>query len=193
MNQKVAEKHLHSLLTAGLGLDLTDPNLVDTPKRMAKMFCQEFFVNIDKEFTDFKAFPNSRGYDQIVMFDHINFTSMCSHHFLPFTGLGWLLYIPHYTLIGASKAARLIDHYARRPQLQENLAHQVASKFHDNIKPKGVMVVLQAVHGCMSCRGVKQYAGAGMGTSVIMGCFKEEAIRNEALQMIAISMKIKEG
>lgn len=191
MNNRIAEKHLHSLLTAGLGLDLSDPNLVDTPKRMAKMFCEEFFCNIGKEFTDFKSFPNTRGYDQIISFNDIHFTSMCSHHFLPFTGLGWLLYIPNHKLIGASKAARLIEHYAKRPQLQENLAHQVASKFQEYIKPKGVMVVLQAVHGCMACRGVKQYAGAGMGTSVVMGCFRDGDVRNEAMNLIEISMKIK--
>ena len=191
MNQKIVEQHLEALLSDGLGFNLLDPNLSETPKRIAKMYCEEFFCNVGKEFEDFKAFPNDEDYSQIIMMNHINFTSMCSHHFLPFTGLAWVLYIPEDKLIGASKAARLVSWYAKRPQLQENLVHQIANRFMEVIKPKGVMILMQAVHQCMACRGVRQYAGAGMGTSVIRGCFKEEAIRNEALNMISISMKIK--
>ena len=191
MNQEAAEKHLTALLTTGLGLDLSDPNLVDTPKRMAKMYINEFFANVDKEFNDFKSFPNNNHYDQIIMFDHIHFTSMCSHHFLPFTGLAWLLYIPKDKLIGASKAARLIEHYAKRPQLQENLAHQVANRFWHTIKPLGVMVLMQAVHACMSCRGVRQYAGASMGTNIVKGYFLEQPhVKAEAMEMIKISQSV---
>ena len=192
MNQEAATKHLEALLTDGLGLDLSDPNLSGTPERIARMYTNEFFTNVGKDFTDFKTFPNKSNYNQIVMMDHIHFTSMCSHHFLPFTGLAWLLYIPEDKLIGASKAARLIEHYAKRPQLQENLAHQVAHHFMENIQPQGVMVLMEAIHGCMACRGVNQYAGAGMGTSVVLGCFLDQPhIKAEAMEMIKISMSIK--
>ena len=191
MDKEKAELALTSLLIEGLGFDLRDPNLSETPKRIAKMYIDEFFCNVDKEFTDFKSFPNSKRYSQIIMFDHISFTSMCSHHFLPFSGLGWVLYIPQDKLIGASKAARLVEHYAARPQLQENLAEEIAWRFMDAINPQGVMVLLQAVHGCMKCRGVKQYAGAGMGTSVVTGCFLDQPhIKAEAFEMIKISMSI---
>ena len=194
MNQKEAELHLHSLLSRGLGLDLSDPNLTDTPKRIAKMYCEEFFCNVGKEFDDFKSFPNDHNYSQIVMFDRIHFTSMCSHHFLPFTGLAWLLYIPKDKLIGASKAARLVNHYSKRPQLQENLVHQVAERFWDVIRPEGIMVVAHAIHGCMSCRGVNQYAGAGMGTSVVKGTFfTDPSAKEEALEMIKLSMRAHNG
>jgi GTP cyclohydrolase I len=192
MNQELAEKHIYSLLTEGLGLDLSDPNLTDTPKRIAKMYCKEFFSTIGENFTDFKSFPNDSNYDQIIMFDHIHFTSVCSHHFLPFTGLGWVLYIPGKKLIGASKAARLLTHYSKRPQLQEKLAHQVARHFMNAVQPQGVMVLLQAVHGCMKCRGVEQYAGAGMGTSIVKGCFLDNSVKSEALEMIKISIRLKE-
>ena len=174
-----------------MGLDPKEPNLKDTPKRVAKMYCQEIFSNVGTEFHDFKSFPNDKHYEQIIMLDNIEFTSTCSHHFLPFRGLAWLLYIPKPdgVLIGASKPARLIEHYSKRPQIQENLCRQVLLSFVLAIKPQGAMVVMRATHACMQCRGVKQGNNAGMTTSALYGNFYEQSVKMEALELIKVSMR----
>lgn len=193
MDQKLTELYLTKVLTEGLGLDLTDPNLKDTPKRISKMFIQEMFHNTNEEFPEesFSKFPNEHCYDQIILMDHIHFTSMCSHHFLPFEGLGFFAYIPNDYLVGASKMARLIEHYGARPQLQENLCHEVLNRFVDVIQPKGAMLVLRALHGCMSSRGVKQYANAGMTTSAIHGCLIGQEGREEVMNLIQLSTMLR--
>ena len=190
MDIKLLQKHLTNALSEGLGLDLTDPNLAETPTRIAKMWHNEFFSNCCSEFADFKTFPNIHGYDQIVALDKIHFTSTCSHHFLPFTGLAWIFYIPADTLIGASKMARIVEHYSHRPQLQENLCHEVLKAIIEGLDPRGAMVVMRAVHGCMECRGVKQYDGAGMATSAIYGMFVEPSIKAEAMGLLELSLKM---
>lgn len=180
--------HFRKLLEEGLGLDMSDPNLIDTPARIAKMYCFEWFKGMDTEFDDFKAFPNSEGYEQIIAFDKIHFSSICSHHFLPFTGYAWLMYIPKDTLVGASKPSRLVEHYASRPQLQENLTHQILNRFAEKIQPEGAMVVIRALHGCMTCRGVRQTNGAGMITDALYGCFKQPDVKAEGLELIKLSL-----
>jgi len=187
--QAAVEHYFRLLMTEGLGLDLSDPNLLDTPKRVAKMYCQEFFRGIGEEFNGCKTFPNKKKYDQIIMLDRIDFVSVCSHHFLPFTGYAWIAYIPNKHLAGASKFARTVHHYAARPQLQENLCHEVIDCLKKNIKPRGLMVVMRATHGCMSCRGVKQSNKSGMMTSALKGVFKkDEKARSEVLDFIKISL-----
>ena len=109
MNKGLIEHALAEVISKGLGLDLNDPNLIDTPDRIAKMWVNEFFVNVGKEFEDFKTFPNDRDYDEIILSDKIYFVSMCSHHFLPFSGYAWVMYIPKNLLIGASKMARVVN------------------------------------------------------------------------------------
>lgn len=196
MNLELMEKYYRLFMTEGMGLDLTDPNLIDTPERVAKMFGKEFFHNMNKEFpaSAFSKFPNTEKYNQITMLDNIHFTSMCSHHFLPFSGKAWFLYIPgaysmgeNDTLVGASKPARLIAHYAARPQLQENLCHQVMNRFIEVMQPTGAMLVMRAVHGCMSSRGICQYNNAGMTSSAIYGSFENTATRLEGLELIKLS------
>jgi GTP cyclohydrolase I len=189
MKLDVAEMYIHKLLVEGLGLDLNDPNLIDTPKRIAKMYCQELFHNVGEEFPeeDFRSFPNNEKYSQIVMVDNINFTSMCSHHFMPFSGKAWFLYIPDKTLVGVSKLPRLVEHYAARPQLQENLCHQIMNRFVEVVKPLGAMLVMRAIHGCMSCRGVRQYNNTGMVSSSIYGTFTHDATRAEGMSLIQLS------
>lgn len=188
MDQEKVTYHFNKLMSEGLGLDLSDPNLTDTPKRVAKMYCSEWFKSVGTEFTDFKSFPNEEGYEQIIMSDRINFTSICSHHFLPFTGLAWIAYIPKQLLIGASKMSRLVEHYASRPQLQENLTHQVLNTFVQGLQPEGAMVVMRAVHSCMTCRGVRQSDHAGMQTSALHGAFFKAEVKLEALELIKLSL-----
>jgi len=188
MNQALAEYYISRMMKEGLGLDLSDPNLIDTPKRIAKMYCTEWFSGTFTEFDDFKSFPNSEKYKQIICFDRIHFTSYCSHHFLPFTGLAWLMYIPKKKLIGTSKPSRLIEHYSSRPQLQENLTHQVLNRFAEKIRPHGAMVVMRAEHECMACRGVRQTNGSAMITDALFGCFEQADVKMEGLELIKISL-----
>lgn len=184
------EKHFRLLMKDGLGLDLSDPNLLGTPERVARMY-QEFFKGLDTEFEGLTVFPNTHDYDEIVLLDNIFFVSICSHHFLPFYGKAWVAYIPGNKVMGASKAARIINHYSARPQLQENLSHQIVNFIWDKLKPKALMIVMRAEHGCMKCRGVKQYDGAGMITSAIKGIFKEDTkAKAEALDLIKLSVVI---
>jgi GTP cyclohydrolase I len=188
MNQLKVRHYFSLLMSEGLGLDLSDPNLKDTPKRVAKMYCSEFFSKMNEEFTDFKTFPNIGNYDEIILSDNIHFVSICSHHFLPFVGLAWLMYIPKDKLIGASKMARLVEHYSSRPQLQEILCHEIITAFEDGLKPLGSMIVMRAVHECMSCRGVKQHGKAGLTTSVIKGAFLKDSVKQEGLRLIQLSL-----
>ena len=191
MNIDCVERHFRALMVEGLGMDCKDPNLCDTPNRVARMYCEEFFHNIDKEFEDFKAFPNEHGYDQIIVSDKVFFTSICAHHFLPFSGLAWVLYIPKDKLVGASKLARLVEHYARRPQLQENLCHEVLNRLVSGVDPHAAMVVLRGIHDCMMCRGVRQTNGAGFITSSVYGYFKEDlSTKQEALNLIQLSTQM---
>lgn len=191
MNPEAVEHYFRCLMVEGLGLDLNDPNLKGTPHRVAKMYCEEFFSTIDKRegFDNLTSFPNTKGYDQIILLDRIHFISMCSHHFLPFVGLAWLAYIPNKSLVGASKPSRLISFYSAKPQLQEDVNHEVITHFEDEIKPLGTMVVMRGIHGCMSHRGVKQSGGSGMTTSAVAGLFKEDhKARAEAMDLIKLSL-----
>jgi GTP cyclohydrolase I len=190
MDQLKVQIYFGKLMEEGLGFDLSDPNLIDTPKRIAKMYCTEWFKGINSEFSDFKSFPNSEHYKQIICFDKIHFSSICSHHFLPFVGYAWLLYIPDAYLVGASKPSRLIAHYSSRPQLQENLTHQILNRFAEKIKPVGAMVVMRALHECMICRGAKQTNGAGMITDALYGCFFEPDVKAEGLELIKLSLSM---
>lgn len=190
MKTELVEQYFRELMENGLGFDLKDPNLTDTPKRIARMY-KELFKGEGIEFEGLTVFPNTEGYDEIVLLDNIHFVSMCSHHFLPFAGLAWVAYIPDKLVLGASKPARVISHYGARPQLQENLCEQVVDYLQKEVKPKGVMVVMRAVHGCMSHRGVNQYAGAGMMTSSLRGVFKEDkSAKDEALDLIKMSIML---
>jgi GTP cyclohydrolase I len=184
------EKDFHHLISEGLGFDMSDPNLKDTPQRVSRMY-QELFKNVGKEFNGMTSFPNSEQYDQIIMMDNIHFTSVCSHHFLPFSGKAWFAYLPDQRLMGASKAARVITHYAAQPQLQENLCQQVVNYIEKDLQPQGIMLVMRAIHGCMACRGVYQYHGAGMITSSIRGVFKNPAARNEVMDLIKLSIMME--
>lgn len=171
-----------------LGLDISNPNLSGTPARISKMF-SEFFKNEGIEFEGLTSFPNDHKYDQIILLDNIHFVSICSHHFLPFHGLAWYAYLPDKELLGASKPARVIEHYSKRPQLQENLSEQIINFMDQKVKPKGSMLVMRAIHGCMENRGVNQYGGAGMITSSVRGKFKaDQKAKDEVLSLINLSV-----
>jgi GTP cyclohydrolase IA len=167
-----------------LGLDPEkDPNLVDTDHRVAKMYL-EIFSGLDSgNQPKLTTFPNDEHYTAMVMEKDIPFYSMCAHHFVPFYGHGHIAYIPNERIVGLSKLPRLLEFYARRPQLQERLTEQIATTLETELRPQGVMVVVEARHLCVEMRGVKK-PGAVTVTSAIRGIFSQKAVREEFLDLL---------
>jgi GTP cyclohydrolase I len=163
-----AERAARGLLDA-LGVDLSDETVRDTPRRMARMYAE---LLTPQSFTP-TTFPNDGGYDELVVATGIPFHSMCEHHLLPFVGVAHVGYLPGERIIGLSKLARVVELYARDLQVQERLTTQVARWLDDHLQPKGVGVVLEAEHLCMSLRGV-QKAGARTVTSALHGLVRDD-------------------
>lgn len=166
----------------GLSPD-SDPNLVDTDRRVAKMYLDIFSGLDEGTRPKLTTFPNDERYTSMVMEKEIPFYSMCSHHFVPFYGHGHIAYIPNERIVGLSKLPRLLEFYARRPQLQERLTEQVASVLEEELRPQGVMVVIEARHLCVEMRGIKK-PGAVTVTSAIRGIFLDKAVREEFLDLL---------
>jgi GTP cyclohydrolase I len=166
-----------------LDLDLSDPNLADTPLRVAKAY-RELFAGLRQgDDLPLRTFPNADGYSQMVALVDVPFASLCAHHFLPFFGSAHLAYLPQDRIVGLSKLARAVDHYAHRPQIQERMTEQVMSLLKRRLRPQGAMVVLQARHLCMEMRGVRK-PGAVTTTSAIHGVFEDERVRAEFLGLL---------
>ena len=163
-----AERSARALLEA-LGVDLEDESRRDTPRRMARMYAE---LLTPPPFTA-TTFPNDGGYDELVVATGIPFHSLCEHHFLPFTGIAHVGYLPGDRIVGLSKLARVVEHFARLPQVQERLTTQVAGWLDAQLAPKGVGVVLEAEHLCMSLRGV-QKPGARTVTSALHGVVRDD-------------------
>jgi GTP cyclohydrolase IA len=163
-----AERAAGELLTA-LGADLADESLRDTPGRIARLY-RELLTPAPFDAT---TFPNDGGYDELVVARAIPFHSLCEHHLLPFVGVAHVGYLPGERIIGLSKLARVVDHFARALQVQERLTTQIAGWLRQEVKPKGVGVVLEAEHLCMSLRGV-QKAGATTVTSALHGLVRDD-------------------
>jgi GTP cyclohydrolase I len=166
-----------------LGLDLDDPNLTDTPLRVARAYA-ELFAGLEAGAEpELRSFPNTEGYSQMVAVTDIPFYSLCAHHFLPFFGTAHVAYLPKDRVVGLSKLARVVDYYARRPQLQERLTEQVIDLVDRRLRPEGAMVVVQAQHFCMEMRGVAK-PGAMTTTSAMRGAFAEGPTRQEFLDLL---------
>ena len=174
--------HVRGILTA-LGLDLEDPNLVDTGRRVAEMYLEMFRGLEEGAEPEVTTFPNEEGYAHMVMERDIPFYSLCAHHLVPFYGHAHIAYIPEDRILGLSKFARVLEFYAKRPQLQERLTEQVANFLVEKLQPKGVMVVIDARHLCVEMRGVKK-PGALTTTSAIRGCFHDRKVREEYLDLL---------
>jgi GTP cyclohydrolase I len=170
-------------IIALLGLDLSDPNLTETPDRVAKMYLEMFRGLSEGAEPKITVFPNDEKYSAMVMEKDIPFYSLCSHHFVPFYGHAHLAYIPNDKIVGLSKMPRIVEFYARRPQLQERLTEQIAGFMEDQLLPQGVMVVVEARHLCVEMRGVKK-PGAKTVTSAIRGIFYNRPVREEFLDLL---------
>jgi GTP cyclohydrolase IA len=158
-----AERAVADLLDA-LGQDPSSAGLLDTPRRVAASYAE---LLTPPPFTP-TSFPNNEGYDELVLARAIPFASLCQHHLLPFVGVAHVGYLPADRILGLSKLARVVELFARRLQLQERLTTQVADWLQAKLAPKGVGVVLEAEHQCMSLRGVRA-AGARTVTSALHG------------------------
>jgi GTP cyclohydrolase I len=164
-----AERAVAQLLRA-LGRDPGSPHLAETPRRVVESFAE---MLTGPQF-DLTTFPNDEGYDGLVLATAIPVQSLCEHHLLPFSGVAHIGYLPGDRILGLSKLVRVLDLFARDLQVQERLTQQVADWLHDNLAPRGVGVVIEAEHLCMSLRGVRS-RGARTTTSALHGVLREDA------------------
>nr|WP_222437745.1 GTP cyclohydrolase I FolE [Quadrisphaera sp. RL12-1S] len=151
-------------LLRALGVDTDRPGTAGTPERMARAYAEL----LDPPPFTLTTFPNEEGYDEVVLARGIPFRSVCEHHLLPFVGVAHVGYLPGDRIVGLSKLARVVEHLAARPQVQERLTSQVATLLQQRLAPRGVGVVLDAEHLCMSVRGVRA-TGARTRTSALLG------------------------
>ena len=183
IDQARIEKAVLEIIEA-LGEDPEREGLVETPQRVAKFYA-EVFEGLHRDPGDVvDAFFGEEHYQEIVMVREIPFYSMCEHHFVPFHGEAHVAYMPKGRVTGLSKLARLVDGFARRPQMQERLTAQVADALTGRLDPLGVLVVVEAEHLCMSMRGVKK-PGATTVTSAVRGVMESQpATRAEAMSLL---------
>jgi len=187
VNLPAAERAVRDLLLA-LGRDPSSPHLADTPRRVAESFTE---MLTPREF-DLTTFPNDEDYDELVLARNIPVQSLCEHHMLPFTGVAHVGYLPGERILGLSKLARVVELFARDLQVQERLTVQVANWLQEHLAPKGVGVVIEAEHLCMSMRGV-QARGSRTITSSVHGVLRENAAsRQEFFILSRQTMKSRE-
>ena len=167
-------------LLAPLGIDLDQDGLRETPGRMARAYAELFSARPFQLTT----FPNDEGYDELVLARGIPFRTVCEHHLLPFAGVAHVGYLPDDRILGLSKLARVVEHFAARPQTQERLTRQIADHLEVNLRPRGVGVVLDAEHTCMTLRGVRAI-GATTLTSALLGTLRADSrSRAEFLSLV---------
>jgi GTP cyclohydrolase IA len=167
------------------GDDPSREGLTDTPARVARAY-EEFFsgYEIDPVALLERTFEETDGYDEIVLLRDIRLESHCEHHMVPIIGRAHVAYLPHHRVVGISKLARVVDAYARRLQIQEKLTAQIANTIQQVLEPRGVAVVIEAAHQCMTTRGIHK-PGVTMVTSRMLGAFRDDpTTRREVLAMI---------
>lgn len=171
------------LILEGIGEDINREGLLETPDRIARM-CQEIFGGLEKDASEHLNKQFSATNNNIVLEKDITFYSVCEHHLLPFYGKAHIAYIPNEKVAGLSKLARTVEVFARRPQIQENLTAQIAQAIEENLEPKGVMVMIEAEHMCMTMRGA-QKPGTITSTIITRGAFeKDYTLQQTFLQMV---------
>jgi GTP cyclohydrolase IA len=176
--ERAATQFLHAL-----GIRTDSESLRRTPARMARAYAELFSP---RPF-DLTTFPNDEGYDELVLARAIPLRSVCEHHLLPFVGTAHVGYLPGRRILGLSKLARVVEHFACRPQVQERLTKQVADWLQEHLEPQGVGVVIEAEHTCMTLRGV-QATGSTTLTSTLLGALRTDArSRGEFLALTGLS------
>jgi GTP cyclohydrolase I len=182
-DEKRAENAVRELLIA-VGEDPDREGLLETPARVARAY-QEIFAGLRQRPEDVLTTTFDLGHDEMVLVKDIEVYSTCEHHLVPFHGVAHVGYIPSADgkITGLSKLARLVDVYARRPQVQERLTTQIADSLMDILEPRGVIVVIECEHMCMSMRGIRK-PGAKTTTSAVRGQLRDSATRSEAMSLI---------
>lgn len=166
-----------------VGEDADRDGLLETPSRVARMYA-EMFAGLRYDAGRHLAKVFAEQYDEIVLVRDISFCSMCEHHLLPFTGTAHIAYLPNGSVVGLSKLARLVDEVARRPQVQERMTQMIADLMEERLQARGVAVVLEASHSCMTIRGIRK-PGALCLTSAVRGTFRDDPkSRAEVLELI---------
>lgn len=172
-----------------MGLDLTDDSLNGTPKRVAKMYIKEIFSGLNPaNKPKIALFENKYQYNEMLVEKDITFYSNCEHHFVPIMGKAHVAYISSGKVIGLSKINRIVDYYARRPQVQERLTVQIANELKTILETDDVAVIIDAEHLCVSSRGV-QDVNSSTVTAQFEGKFKEESTKNELLTYISNKLR----
>ncbi len=183
-------KHFKEIMHV-LGLDLEDDSLKGTPMRVAKMYIQEVFSGLNPANKPIaRLFENKYNYDQMLVEKDITFYSHCEHHFVPIYGKAHVAYFSSGKVIGLSKINRIVQYYSKRPQVQERLTIQIGNELKDVLETDDVAVVMDASHMCVSSRGVND-TNSQTGTAFFDGKFKDQQIRNEFLNYINTTFKIK--
>ena len=183
-SRKKAEEAVETLLLWA-GEDPRREGLLDTPKRVAKAY-EDWFSGYKDDPVKFlqRTFKEVEGYDEMIVLRDITFESHCEHHMAPIIGVAHVGYLPRNKVVGISKLARVVEAFARRFQVQEKMTAQIANCIEDILKPKGVGIVVDAVHQCMTTRGIRK-SGVSMVTSQMLGSFRKDArTRAEFLRMI---------
>lgn len=166
-----------------VGEDPDREGLLKTPMRVARMYA-ELFEGLHQDPADLLTTSFTESYDELVVLRDIPFNSMCEHHLMPFMGVAHIAYLPDGKIVGISKLARIVDAYSRRPQVQERMTNQIADILNTTLAAKGVAVVLEATHACMTCRGVRK-PGSLMVTSSLRGRCKSDArTRGEVMTLL---------
>jgi GTP cyclohydrolase IA len=187
VSREAAEAAVRTLLQWA-GEDPAREGLLDTPKRVVKAY-RDWFSGYSDDPAEYLArtFEEVAGYDELIVLRNIEFSSHCEHHMAPIIGRAHVGYLPTNKVVGISKLARVVESYARRFQVQEKLTAQIAGCINEVLKPRGVGVVIEAVHQCMTTRGVHK-TGVSMITSQMLGEFREDArTRAEFLQFVGLS------
>ncbi|WP_092618321.1 GTP cyclohydrolase I FolE [Roseospirillum parvum] len=167
------------------GDDPDREGLVGTPDRVVRAY-EEFFAGYQEDPADIlrRTFEETDGYDEMVLLKDIRLESHCEHHMVPIIGVAHIAYLPDHRVVGISKLARIVEVFAKRLQIQEKMTAQIANTINEVLEPKGVAVVIEAAHQCMTTRGVKK-PGVNMVTSRMLGAFRDDpTTRKEFLHMI---------
>ena len=173
-----------ALVLEGLGVDMADPHFEATPDRVAKAWVNELCAGLQEESFKLTTFPMKEDHPPgMIVLQHIPVKSLCAHHLLPFTGEAIVAYVPDQLLCGLSKLSRVVDFFARKPQVQEHLTNSIANYLQKTLQPQGVGVIVKASHLCMEMRGVN-HRGL-MTTSTLRGCFLKDGTTRAEFMALA--------
>ena len=178
-------EHHFTAIMQTLGLDLTDDSLIETPKRVAKMYVNEIFWGLDYEaFPKCTTVENKMKYDEMVIERNVNVQSNCEHHFVVIDGVATVAYIPNQKVLGLSKINRIVEYFSKRPQIQERLTEQIYHALQFILDTDNIAVVIDAQHYCVKSRGVED-VGSSTVTSKLGGCFKNDpSVRLEFMNIV---------